>query len=364
MTARCRSVKAGTADMLPVSILMPVYNGEPYLREALDSVFAQNYANFELIVIDDGSTDGTPEVLDSVRDSRLRVYRCCENRGVAARLAEGLSLCSGEYVARLDADDIARPDRLEKQVTLLEEDPKRVIVAGGYQVVDELGRVLDRYCRPREHIEIEWSLLFENTVAHSAVMFRTTAALDVGGYDRHRVHVEDYDLWSRLLEVGKAVGANGVVVSLRQHQRRVSVTHAHAMAVAAAHVSARNLATLVGRPVAPEVAAYLRGQVGENAREELKREAWRLLDDAHDAMVVRYPGSRPRRTLTRGFLVRITAVVQRNGEGKSRGLLLGLRKLLRTSPSLVFSPSVWLFAMRMTVPDDLRARCRTLGCRR
>lgn len=124
-----------------ISVVMSVYNGERYLGEAVESIFNQTFSDFEFIIINDGSTDRTPEILTEIDDPRAKVINQ-PNRGLTASLNRAIRLAKGEYIARMDADDISEPTRLERQVEVLDRDPDVVLVACWYEVIDEKGNFL------------------------------------------------------------------------------------------------------------------------------------------------------------------------------------------------------------------------------
>lgn len=194
--------------MPKVSIILPSYNGSKYIKRAIESVLAQSFRDFELIIIDDGSADSTPEIAADFcrRDSRIVCLRNEKNLGIQKSLNRGLREAVGEYVARIDDDDFwSDPDKLAKQVAFLDSHPDHILVGTGTIVVDEKGTELMRYLLLDTDNKIRESILGKNYFTHSSVMFRRNPVLLLGGYsEREEVrHVEDYDLWLRLGRVGK-----------------------------------------------------------------------------------------------------------------------------------------------------------------
>lgn len=178
-----------------VTVLMSVHNGEDHLKKALDSILAQTLRDFELLVIDDGSTDGTPAILAACGDPRIKVVRQ-ENRGLAAALNRGLDLARGRYVARMDADDVCLPERLERQVAFMEAHPE-VAISGGWVRAQGGGRDQAWRC-PTHAAEVRCRLLFHSVLAHPSVMIRKEAVLREGlYYDEAFRYAQDYDLWQR-----------------------------------------------------------------------------------------------------------------------------------------------------------------------
>jgi glycosyltransferase involved in cell wall biosynthesis len=185
-----------------VSVVFPVYNGVRWLRIAVDGILNQTLKDFELIIIDDGSTDGSFEVLKRYRDSRIRLYHQ-ENQGMTKTFNKGLGLAKGKYIARQDADDISEPRRFEKQVNFLEAHPEVALVGTWARIIDEAscltGEVIEL---PTEPEEIRKRLYLNNCIAHPTVMYRSSIIKDLGGYNENYYIAQDYDLWLRIIDQG------------------------------------------------------------------------------------------------------------------------------------------------------------------
>jgi glycosyltransferase involved in cell wall biosynthesis len=211
-----------------VTVLLAVHDGEDYLREALDSVLAQTFTDFELLVVDDGSGDRTPEILAAIRDERLRVLRNEANVGQVPSLNRGLREARGEYVARLDHDDWCRPDRLERQVALLDAEPRVAVVGSWATVVVEDGHPVG-HVRQRLGDRVEfvyWTLVGWVRIPHPSATFRRQAVLDVGGYDEALGPAEDQDLLRRLALHGfDARVVEEELIRYRLHERQLSRIH-------------------------------------------------------------------------------------------------------------------------------------------
>ena len=210
-----------------VSVLMTAYNGEPrYLRAAVESILAQSLDDFELVVIDDGSTDGTLAVLHEFerRDSRVRLFER-PHLGYVRQLNFGLRQCRGEFVARMDADDVALPERLEKQVDLLRRKPGVAVVGGGYELVDGAGRLLRIEHPPTDDAALQELCLSGRTpICHPLATIRKSALTVAGEYDVGVETAEDLDLWLRLGEIGRLACVPDVLLKYRQHAGSVSET--------------------------------------------------------------------------------------------------------------------------------------------
>lgn len=216
-------------DILPqqaplVSVLMPAYNCEAYVLEAVSSMLSQTFSDFELLVIDDGSTDSTRKLLESVHDPRLRLVSNESNIGLIGTLNRGIELAVGRYIARMDADDISAPERLEKQVQYLEAHPAIHVLGSMVNLINEQGKVFGAIAGyPKEADEIHRYLLRECCLIHPSVMFRKDTVLAAGGYAASARHAEDYDLWLRLSDHREIANLPDKLVSYRMHRNQVSI---------------------------------------------------------------------------------------------------------------------------------------------
>jgi glycosyltransferase involved in cell wall biosynthesis len=191
---------------MKVSILLPTFNGGNYISKSIHSVLSQSFTNYELIVIDDGSNDDTPQVVKqfAAYEHRIRYIRQNCNRGFQQTLNYGLQLSKGEYIARIDDDDIwIDKDKLAQQVLYLDSHPGHVLIGTGHIFVDETGKELYRYQPPETDRQIRNNILWANGFLHSAVMYRRDLAIKVGGYNYPKIHGDDYDLWLKLGIIGK-----------------------------------------------------------------------------------------------------------------------------------------------------------------
>jgi hypothetical protein len=199
-----------------VSVLMPVLNGGAFLRPAIDSVLAQRGPTFELLIVDDGSTDGSLELAEGIPDARVQVIRNARRAGLAAALNVGLARARGELIARLDADDVAHPARLERQVDFLRSHPRIALVGSRARLIDESGATIGMVERCREEVSVRWYCLFDNPFIHSSVMFRRAEVFGaLGGYDESLRLCEDWALWARVLERHGACNLDEPLVDYR-----------------------------------------------------------------------------------------------------------------------------------------------------
>ena len=187
-------------DAPRVTVLMAVFNGERHLRAAIDSILEQSFSDFELLIVDDASTDSSMSIVADYDDTRIVVVGNEQNLGLTKSLNRGLAVARGEYVARLDADDLAHPDRLALQVAHLDRHPTHALVASAYQRIGDDGTRYPSRAAPLTAEGIRWRLLFLNAFAHSSVTFRRGVTTALGGYDEAFVYAQDYELWSRLAD--------------------------------------------------------------------------------------------------------------------------------------------------------------------
>jgi glycosyltransferase involved in cell wall biosynthesis len=207
---------------VPVTVLLPVYNGGAHLRTAVESILGQTHEAFELLIIDDGSTDCTADLLADLTDPRVTVVTQ-PNHGLVATLNTGLSLASHDLVARMDADDVSHPRRLELQIEHLTTHPDVAAVGCCYEVVDDLGAVVTRVHTAADPPYLRRQLFFRNVLPHAGMMFRRSAVVAVGGY-RDVGPVEDYDLWARLSAGYELASLPHVLLSYRLSSSGISAS--------------------------------------------------------------------------------------------------------------------------------------------
>lgn len=214
--------------MPAISCLIPVYNGERYLQAAMESILGQSFADFEVVVIDDGSTDRSAEMIEAIaaRDPRVKLF-CKPNGGIVSALNFGLERCEGAFVARMDADDIALPDRFAVQMAAFDIHPDAVAVGGLIQSVDGDGIPISAPGSPSRVTETRLDL-FPPVVAnvqHSAGTFLRSALASVGGYRGTFPHAEDYDLYLRLAPHGRFYNPPALVLYYRVHGASLSMVN-------------------------------------------------------------------------------------------------------------------------------------------
>lgn len=211
-----------------ISVLMPVYNAEKYLSQSVQSILDQTFIDFEFIIINDGSGDSSQSILERFekQDSRIRLFNqdnVGKNHGIAITLNKGLAHVKGKFVARMDADDIAFPTRLAKQVTFLEQNSEYVAIGSRVLLIDPDGWPIGPFAQKTDHEDIDAEHLAGSggAICHPAVMIRTETLEKLGGYTQRMKHCEDRDLFLRLAEVGKLANLPETLLKYRMHLKSV-----------------------------------------------------------------------------------------------------------------------------------------------
>jgi cellulose synthase/poly-beta-1,6-N-acetylglucosamine synthase-like glycosyltransferase len=200
-----------------VTVLMPVYNEQRHVLAAVQSVLSQTFTDLELVVVDDGSVDATPAVLATLSDPRLVVLRQ-ENKGMAAALNAGASRARGEYVARMDADDISLPHRIARQVEWLDAHPEIALLGTAFRRIDGDGNGVGVTRMLTSHDELRRDLFTCSPFGHGTIMIRTAVLAASGGYDGSFWPAEDYDLWRRVMAGSRAANLPEVLYEYRVHE--------------------------------------------------------------------------------------------------------------------------------------------------
>ena len=233
--------------MPAITVLMAVHDGEAYLEETLDSVSRQTFENFEFVVIDDASRDSTPQILAGAAscDPRVRIIRNADNRGLTASLNRGLREARGDYIARIDADDVCFPERLARQHEFLQSHADHVAVASGFEMIGGDGRIIRRAAIGLDDWQVRWLGGFNPPAPHPTFFFRRVAPDGTPHrYDEAFRTAQDFDFWSRLAEEGKTAVLPDVLVRYRRHDNSITKVKRHEQALNCATVGRRNL---VGR---------------------------------------------------------------------------------------------------------------------
>jgi glycosyltransferase involved in cell wall biosynthesis len=256
-----------------VSVLLAAHDDARFLREAIDSVLAQTLADFELLVVDDASTDETPSLLAEVGDQRLTVLRNEEQLGLAASLNRGLERASGRYVARLDADDVAERERLRLQVNRLRDDSHTAVVGSAVADLDDQGRRGPTHVMPSGAVPLRWHALFSSPFFHPTVLVDRDVLQAHGlRYDPRFLESEDYDLWTRVFEVADGDNLSEPLVLKRVHAGQASQRRSELQEAFQREVALREIQRL-----APEVEGEAAWRVGARRQGGSRKELLRLL---------------------------------------------------------------------------------------
>jgi glycosyltransferase involved in cell wall biosynthesis len=204
-----------------VTVLMPVYNGEIYLREAIDSILTQTYKDFEFLIINDGSTDNSENIIASYNDSRIRYVKNECNLKLITTLNKGIELAKGKYIVRMDADDISAPTRIEKQVIFMEKNPEIGLCGSWFT---SFGEVAESICKYKEqHDEILFKMFYQCHFCHPSLIIRKKVFEDLEiPFDKKFIHAEDYELYFRLATKWKFHNLQESLVKYRIHNSSVS----------------------------------------------------------------------------------------------------------------------------------------------
>ncbi len=199
-----------------ISVVLPVYNAERYVFQAIESILNQTYKDFEFIIIDDGSTDHSVDIIRSFHDPRIIFFQNQDNRGLIYTLNRGIQSAKGKYIARMDADDISMAHRFQQQVSFLEMHPEIGVVGSGYLPIDENNIAVRPPVYLSEYpLTVKWSILIGNPLAHPSTIYRTDLARQLGGYDKHFTYAEDYEFWIRMAEITNICSIKDVLIRYR-----------------------------------------------------------------------------------------------------------------------------------------------------
>ena len=204
-----------------ISVIMPVYNCASFIEEAVNSILNQTFTDFELIIIDDASTDGTTDILKKVIDPRIKFVFKEVNQGVSSAANDGFRLAKGKYIARMDGDDISVKERFEKQVAVLENNPEIFICGGLFQYLGGTNSII---LHKETHHEIITELLISCSICMGASMFRRKELAHYF-YDENKKSGEDYDFWTKVAWLGEMYNIQEVLLLYRVHPNQASIAH-------------------------------------------------------------------------------------------------------------------------------------------
>lgn len=266
---------------------MPVFNGEKYLAAAIESVLAQTFADFEFIIVDDGSHDRSAEIIRAyqARDERIRFIRLERNLGGARARNHAITLSSGELVAIMDCDDVSFPERLEKQVEYLRNNPAIGVLGTGTQAVDEDLQPLYPFKLPERHALIAFNLFVGSFLIHPSIMIRRELLESVGGYEPSRRTAVDTELWSRLMWRTRFANLPETLLLYRRHPAQHHTTRDAELKERAWEVRARLLGRLWGEAPTQTLLRFERMRRDEKLGWLERRSALKDLKRLLDAMI-------------------------------------------------------------------------------
>lgn len=227
-----------------VTVLMPVYNGSNYLTESIESVLNQTFSNFELLIINDSSTDNSLEIIKSFDDSRIRLINNNQNLGQSISMNYGLDLAITKYIARIDQDDICLPYRLEKQVNYMEENPNVGVLGCHTNNVNENLEFISHRKRPLTHNQNKWALLTNTCLMHPTAFIRSSIMKNYR-YDKAYAPCEDYELWSRLIHITRIEQLKDVLVLVRKHSKNTGTLRSDDRFSKRDKISKRNMKSIL-----------------------------------------------------------------------------------------------------------------------
>jgi len=206
-----------------VTVLLPVYNASRYLREAVDSILKQTFKDFELLIINDGSYDDSAEILAFYSDSRIRIINHVQNLGLIKTLNEGFEIARGEYIVRMDADDVSLPTRIEKQVNFMNTSTHVALAGTWFKDIDGKIGIAKT---PTKHEALKSQFFFSCALAHPTIIIRKNIFLENNlFYNSSFPHAEDYELWVRVSRLFKVANIPEVLLNYRFHEGQVSNEH-------------------------------------------------------------------------------------------------------------------------------------------
>ena len=204
-----------------ISVILPVFNGDKYLRESIESICNQTFLDWELLIVDDGSSDNSSEIAKEISstDSRINYIKHDTNKGLPDTLNTGLKIAKGKYIARMDQDDISMPKRFEEQYNFLEKNSDIFLVGSGYAPFNNDGHRTNIF-HPKSSIEIAWKFITNTYFCHPSVMFRKEVIDNLGGYPK--TSAEDFALFSKIVQKHKCTNLQKIIIKYREHPENLS----------------------------------------------------------------------------------------------------------------------------------------------
>jgi len=242
---------------IPITVLMSVYNGEKFLQHSIESVLNQTFDTFEFLIINDASTDSSRDIICSYNDERIHLIDNQKNLGLTCSLNKGLSMAQGEYISRIDADDLFYPTKLAEQYVLMKNDPDLVLCGTLYEQIDSEGNVQTKIDLPLTPEENYYYLAFRNGFIHSSVMFKKEVITGLNGYNEVYKQAQDHELWFRVSRNYKLLNLGHVLTQFRMHSKSISYRNYDAQANFSSQVIKSYLDLVGGEVPHPEILRIL-----------------------------------------------------------------------------------------------------------
>ncbi len=259
-----------------VTVLMAVYNGSTFLPQAINSILEQTFTDYEFLIINDASTDDSGRIIASYPDPRIKVIINRTNLGLTKSLNIGLKHAKGSFIARMDADDLSHPQRLAKQVALIENESVCGLVTCGMEVIDAKGTVTSVKKPGYIPEKIYSELQFRNCIPHSSVLFKKNLVLNLGGYNRKFRYAQDYALWMKLSPIAKVNSINEYLIKWRNTKTNISNLKKREQQETVKKIVTANIRELTGRTYPYEYIRFLGGYT-YHLKDIPKREYPRLI---------------------------------------------------------------------------------------
>lgn len=331
-------------DTPRISVVMPVYNGGPYLRASVESILAQTFGDFEFLIVNDGSTDGSGEVLDEFaqRDARVRIFHQ-ENKGMNASNNRACAEARGEFIARMDDDDISHPERFQKQIAFMDAHPDVGILGTRVSYINAEGEPTPgewpKWAPPGVN---GWDLLFKTCLCHPTTLMRRAVLADLNFYRPDAPYADDYDLWSRALFTTRLANLKDKLFTRRKWDGAVTSKHAAAQEQTVFNAMQIAHAKLLGRDVPMETVEVVRDIArykpipgvpkADNAPERLE-EAAHLVHDLYNAYLGRFtPDAESEAGIRRDAAAKLVELARRARPQSTAAYLAIMNLLLRVEP--------------------------------
>jgi glycosyltransferase involved in cell wall biosynthesis len=205
---------------LKLSVVMPVFNGEKYIKKSLESILKQELRDFELIIVDDGSLDKTTDIINSIKDKRIKLIKNSKNLGLSTSINKGIKAAKGKYVARCDGDDLYSSNRFKLQLDFLERHPEYILIGSNADIINPRDKKIGEIITPEKSYAIKKQLLAKNNIIHPSVIYNKEAVQKAGWYrEFFNLGAEEYDLWFRLMAYGKFYNIQKKLIKRRVHDQ-------------------------------------------------------------------------------------------------------------------------------------------------